>query len=136
MDAGPAASTLPRFTRGAGRAVVRLARLAAARPWLPLCALAIAPFVPGMIEFLRKGVPDILFTGDGGVLELRTWEAAHGVQLVGPYSRFFWSHPGPAFFYLALPFYAASGQHGPALNLSTLFTNLAAAVALVIGAWR
>jgi len=136
MDAGPAASTLPRFTRGAARAVARLARLAAARPWLPLCMLAIAPFVPGMIEFLRKGVPDILFTGDGGVLELRTWEAAHGVQLVGPYSRFFWSHPGPAFFYLALPFYAASGQHGPALNLATLFTNLAAAVALVIGAWR
>src|SRR5262249_55396163 len=80
MNAGPAPRLL-RFVRAVGR-------IAAARPWLPLCLMAAAPFLPGLFEFARKGVPDILFDGDGGALELRAWQAAHGVQFVGPYSRF------------------------------------------------
>jgi hypothetical protein len=68
-------------------------------PWvLTLLLVAAAlPFVPGAIEFMRRGIPDVLFTGDGAAIELGTLHAAHGVQLVGPYSRFGWSHPGPAF---------------------------------------
>ena len=62
---------------------------------------AIAPFAPAAAEFVRRGVPDYLFTGDGATLELRTLHAAHGAQLLGPYSGFYWNHPGPAFFYLA-----------------------------------
>ena len=90
-----------------------------------------APFVSGAVQFLRHGVTDVMFTGDGAVLELRTLHAAHGRELLGPYSRFQWSHPGPAFFYLALPIYQLFHQRGAALNLFVLIANLAAAATLV-----
>lgn len=108
-----------------------------ARRWLLLTLLvASAPFLPGALQFLRHGVPELLFTGDGAVLEIRTLHAAHGRQLLGPYSRFFWSHPGPAFFYLALPIYELCHQHGPGLNLFVLCANFAASIALVLTARR
>ncbi len=66
---------------------------------------------------MQRGVPDVLFTGDGAALELRVLRAVRGVQFLGPYSRFGWSHPGPAYFYLASPFYELFGERGPALNL-------------------
>ena len=53
-----------------------------------LYAAALVPFVPGASQFLQRGVPDLLFTGDGAALELGTLQAAHGVQWLGPYSRF------------------------------------------------
>jgi hypothetical protein len=109
----------------------------AARRWpLLLLALAAAPFLPGAVQFLRHGVTDVMFTGDGAVLELRTLYAAHGRELLGPYSRFQWSHPGPAFFYLALPVYQLFHQRGPALNLFVLIANFAAAATLVLTARR
>src|SRR5437879_7641309 len=81
-----------------------------------LCMAALVPFIPEAWQFFQRGVPDLLFTGDGAALELGTLHAARGVQFLGPYSRFGWSHPGPAFFYLALPIYEAFGQRGPALT--------------------
>jgi hypothetical protein len=109
----------------------------AARRWpLLLLAVAAAPFVPGAVKFLRHGVTDVMFSGDGAVLELRTLQAAHGRQLLGPYSRFHWSHPGPAFFYLALPLYQLFHQRGAALNLFVLIANFAAATMLVWTARR
>jgi len=109
----------------------------AARRWpLLLLAVAAAPFVPGALQFLRHGVTDVMFTGDGAVLELRTLHAAHGRELLGPYSRFQWSHPGPAFFYLALPIYQLFHQRGPALNLFVLIANFAVATTLVLTARR
>jgi hypothetical protein len=101
-----------------------------------LCMAALVPFVPEVWQFLRRGVPDLLFTGDGAALELGTLHAARGIQLLGPYSRFGWSHPGPAYFYLALPFYEAFGQRGPALNVFALVVDGAAAVAIVLTARR
>jgi hypothetical protein len=99
-----------------------------------LCMAALLPFIPELWQFLERGIPDLLFTGDGAALELGTLHAARGVQLLGPYSRFGWSHPGPAYFYLALPIYEALGQRGPALNVFALVANGAAAVAIVLTA--
>jgi len=101
-----------------------------------LYAAALVPFLPGASQFLQRGVPDLLFTGDGAALELGTLQAAHGVQWLGPYSRFGWHHPGPAFFYLALPFYEAFGHRGPALNLFAFVANIATTVAIVVAARR
>lgn len=109
------------------------------RAWvarLALVAAALVPFVPAAAEFARRGVPDYLFTGDGATLELRVLHAAHGAQLVGAYSRFYWNHPGPAFFYLALPFYEAFHERGPALNLFMLVVNAIVAIAIVLLARR
>jgi hypothetical protein len=105
-------------------------------PPLGLALAAAAPFLPDLAQFARRGVPDVLFTGDGALLELSTLHAAHGTQLVGPYSRFVWSHPGPAFFYLCAPLYRLFHFHGPALNLTVLLANLACVLALVFVARR
>jgi hypothetical protein len=101
-----------------------------------LCLAAVVPFVPDARQFFQRGVPDLLFTGDGAALELGTLHAARGVQLLGPYSRFGWSHPGPAYFYLALPFYEVFRRHGPALNVFALTADCAAGVAIVLTAHR
>jgi hypothetical protein len=105
-------------------------------PLVALVLAAAAPFVPLAWQFIQHGVPDYLFTGDGAALELRTLHASRGEQFLGPYSRFVWSHPGPLFFYLALPVYEAAGQRGPALNLFVLLANLAVAIAIVLSARR
>lgn len=49
-------------------------------------------------------------TGDYAVLELYTRLAAQGRQLLGPYSRFGFHHPGPAYFYASVPLYVVSGE--------------------------
>ena len=97
---------------------------------------ATIPFAPAFRAFLARGVPDILFTGDGAALELGTFHAVHGVQLVGPYSRFGWSHPGPAYFYLAAPFYEVLGERGPALNVFALTVDYVSALGIVMLAYR
>jgi len=104
--------------------------------WLAIGITIVAPFVPALAGFLRAGVPDVLFSGDAAALELGTLHAAKSVQYLGPYSRYGWNHPGPLFFYLAMPLYEALGQRGPALNLFALISNLVASIALVFTAIR
>jgi hypothetical protein len=66
------------------------------------------------------------------LIELATRHAARGEQLLGPYSRFGFHHPGPAMFYVLAPLYAASGG----LFASMLFTALVAnTVLLGAAAW-
>jgi hypothetical protein len=97
-----------------------------------LCLAAAAPFVPAAWQIASGGVPEILFTGDGAALELRVLHAARGIQLLGPYSQWGWSHPGPAYFYLALPFYELLDHRGPALNVFALTINVFTAIGLVL----
>jgi hypothetical protein len=91
----------------------------------------LAPFVPAARQFIERGVPDHLFTGDGATLEMRVLHAGDAAQYLGPYSRYQWNHPGPLFFYLALPVYEAFGERGPALNLFVLLVNLGIAISIV-----
>src|SRR3982751_419405 len=96
-----------------------------------LSVLTAVPFVPGALEFSRRGIPDLTFGGDAAALEFGTWHAARGEQLLGAYSRFGWNHPGPAFFYLAAPLYEVLGERGQALNLFTFSVELMCAIAIV-----
>src|SRR5438045_1486876 len=84
-----------RAPRVAGPARGLAGRLRALPAWVLLVTLASLPFVPGAIEVARGGVPDLISVGDRAALELRVLRATHGTQLLGPYSRFKWSHPGP-----------------------------------------
>jgi hypothetical protein len=113
-----------------------LRALAARRATFLLLAVTAAPYLPSALDLLRHGLPDVLWSGDGAVLEIRTLHAVHGRQLLGPYSRFAWSHPGPAFFYLAAPFYRLCHLRGSGIQLGVLSTNFAAATALVFAARR
>jgi hypothetical protein len=113
-----------------------LRALAARRATFWLLAVAAVPFLPDALDLLRHGLPDVLFSGDGAVLEIRTLHAVHGRQLLGPYSRFLWSHPGPAFFYLVAPFYRLCRLRGSGIQLGVLSANFAAATAAIFAARR
>jgi hypothetical protein len=111
--------------------------MARTQHWKATLLLILAVLVvclPAVLGFLRHGVPAILFTGDGATLELATLHASRGAQLVGPYSRFGWSHPGPLMFYLAAPIYLAFGRHGPALNVFALLVNAIVMIGIVLSA--
>ncbi|HET9732581.1 MAG TPA: hypothetical protein VFP54_07895 [Acidimicrobiales bacterium] len=70
--------------------------------------------------------------GDQAVLQLCVDRAWRGAQLVGPYSRFGWSHPGPDVFYLlALP-YRLLGSDAAALMAASVLLAAASALATVV----
>src|SRR5262245_59366159 len=69
---------------------------------------------------------------DFALLELSTAAAAHGVVAQGPYSRFGWRQPGPAYFYVMAPLYRLSGGSTGSLPLSALILNWAAALAMAL----
>lgn len=73
---------------------------------------------------------------DSALLELGVIDAMNGQQLLGPYSRFGWRHPGPLLFYLLVPFYVAGGRGVTALSAGAVAINFAAIVVVVWIIWR
>jgi hypothetical protein len=130
----PSAGRHGSFAGIVGKIDARLCAFALAHARALLCGLAALPYLPGAWLMLRGGIPDVLFPGDGATLELRLLDAAHGQLQLGAYSRFLWSHPGPAYFYLALPFYELLHQRGTALNLFVFLSSLTCAIASVLTA--
>ena len=87
----------------------------------------------GVIAFQH---PDVVADGDFAVDEIALMRSTHFAQLVGNYSRFGWSHLGPAWFY-ALDFvYAPLGQHSWAFFVAALGLHALAACLIVLVAWR
>jgi hypothetical protein len=82
-----------------------------------------------IVEFARQ-TPPIVTDSDFAVTELYTELATRGRLLIGPYSRFGWNHPGPIYFYLQAPLYAASGHRAAALYAVPVAINLAAIATL------
>lgn len=96
--------------------------------------IAILLIVTAAIGIARRAQPTAS-TGDTAVIESYTLLASQGRLLVGPYSRFHWHHPGPIYFYLLAPFYAAAGQRTSGLNAAALAINVSAlAFAVTIAA--
>jgi hypothetical protein len=83
----------------------------------------------GVIAYASR-TPAIVTDSDIGIGELYVELSTRLQLLVGPYSRFGWHHPGPLYFYLTAPFYAASGHRAAALYAVALAVNLAALVAI------
>ncbi len=101
--------------------------------------MAVLAGLPLLVFLVKIGWPawdPFHVEGDMALIELATRHASEGRQLLGPYSRFGFHHPGPAMFYLLAPLYAASGG----LFVSLLFTALLANAVLLGGAawtaWR
>jgi hypothetical protein len=74
--------------------------------------------------------------GDPAVIELYTLRATTGDQLLGPYSRFGFHHPGPLAFYCLAPFYLAFGKTYAALCVGALVFNLAWLIGIAAVVWR
>ncbi len=73
--------------------------------------------------------------GDSALIELSSRRAADFTQLVGPYSREGFHHPGPALFYLLAPFVALLGS-GPGVYLGSMVISGATLVAITVLVWR
>ncbi len=99
-------------------------------------ALTVLPLLPSFVAILRSPWVASATDDDLAILEIGVMEAARGAQLVGPYSRFGWSHPGPAAFYALVPAYVFGGRRTAALNVGAVVLNGAAAAALVAVAFH
>ncbi len=73
-----------------------------------------------------------MYEDDAALIEMTVRAATHGQQLVGPYSRFGWSHPGPAAAYLLAPVYVAGGRRSQALVLGSLLITAGASLLFVL----
>jgi hypothetical protein len=95
-----------------------------------LLGLAVLPVIMPASRII-DGMPSASPASDFALLELSTGEALRGAQLLGPYSRFGWRHPGPAYFYLQAPLYGASGASSASLPVTALIFNWAALLGVV-----
>ena len=106
------------------------------RRWrLTGCLLAGALGTLAIVNFAQE-LPPITTASDLAATELYTALAADGRLMVGPYSRYGWHHPGPLYFYLQAPLYAAAGGLAASLYGGALLINLAAVLTILWVAGR
>lgn len=93
-------------------------------------AMAVAALVSALVR-------DDANVGDLALIELQIRDVFSGDSpLVGAYSRYGWSHPGPFMFELFSVPYRVFGNDATALRLTTLVFNAAVAAALLGLLWR
>lgn len=78
--------------------------------------------VVGAVVAVRHGWLPI---SDEALIELRVRDVPSELPLVGVYSRFGWSHPGPALFYVLAPFYWLGRSASTALIVGALCIHFA-----------
>ncbi|MCU1605505.1 MAG: hypothetical protein JWP46_1970 [Modestobacter sp.] len=103
--------------------------------WLPAVWMGVAA-APFLVAAARAADRPIALGADFALSALASSDAAHLDQLVGPYSRMGWSHPGPAWFYLLAPVFTLLGSSGAALYASFLGVQALAAALVVAAAGR
>lgn len=98
--------------------------------WAASWFLLLAPLAFAIVlELFYSDTHSVLFT-DEATLELRVLEAKGFEQVLGPYSRHGWSHPGPLYFYLLAPLYALTENSAVSLFVTAGLINLAAFAAV------
>jgi hypothetical protein len=99
-------------------------------PALGLLAVNLPLLVAAAIAIAEH--PTVIPASDTAVTETSVIDASHLTQTVGPYSRYGWSHPGPAWFYLLAPVYRLLGGSSYALAVGSLVLLALAASAVVV----
>jgi hypothetical protein len=99
-------------------------------------AVALLPFVWGAVAIIRRGFPQGALFGDRAILALNAIDAWRAPALLGPYSRFFWHHPGPLYFYVLNAWTTVFGSGTVALVLGAVAINVAASAGILVVAWR
>ena len=102
-----------------------------------MIAAIVAVAVPLVVLLVRVLSSHWISFSDWAPIELRTRDVGTSHNpLLGPYSRYGWSHPGPLMYYaLALP-YRVVGSLGTGLLAGTLLVNSAALACIGIVLWR
>ncbi len=110
--------------------------LGISRTWWPLLG-GIAALVPFAILIARLAHTHFLATSDLALVELHVRDiGGRHTPLVGPYSRYYWNHPGPLLYAALLIPYRVFGSTGQALLAGAALLNAACvALAAWIG-WR
>lgn len=104
----------------------------ATRRWCPPLSIAVLA-VPTLIVVVRLASAarqPFDFAGDEAILEASVRHFSD--QLVGPYSRFGFHQPGPAYYYLLAPIYWLLGGSAAALFVGAASINFGAALACVL----
>ncbi len=102
---------------------------------LPAVAV-LSPYLIGVASLAAHWSKQGPAPSDLGLIELATRCAWSGTQLLGPYSRFGFAHPGPALFYIWAPIWSAAGGTSAALALAALCSGLACAALVLFLLWR
>ncbi|MBI2705175.1 MAG: hypothetical protein HYX32_07800 [Actinobacteria bacterium] len=98
-----------------------------------LVALILGPLV---LLAVHAGTIEWIPGGDRAVIELHVRDVGQKTPLVGPYSRYGWSHPGPLVYWvLAIP-YRVLGSASSALLSATVVLNLVSVAGTLAIAWR
>jgi hypothetical protein len=94
--------------------------------------LALLPYLYDLVRFAADFGQRVVMWGDDAAEALAVRDVWRGHQLLGPYSRYGWHHPGPALFYwLALPD-RILGSRGPGIVSGTILLNAVATGAVVV----
>jgi hypothetical protein len=97
--------------------------------------LVVAPFtVLAGQAFTLAG--HLMFAGDQALIGLDVHDAARLQQLVGPYSRYGWAHPGPIWFYLLAPVQQLGGDSAALVAAGAVVNALVAAALVLVVAER
>lgn len=96
-------------------------------------ALCLAPFAVILFELVGR---TWYASGDRSLVELRVRDVGAHTPLVGPYSRYGWSHPGPAQYWLLSIPYRLTGSTSISLLIATLTVNVASVAGMLWVAWR
>jgi hypothetical protein len=91
------------------------------------------PFIAAITRALRGSSR---LGGDLALTELAVRAIGTHAVLVGPYSRFGWNHPGPAYFYALAPFYRLFGANGRGITAGAILLGLAAVCLILVFARR
>ena len=98
-------------------------------------AIVVWPFAAGALSRVQNiGRGDM--SGDRALIALSVHAISSHPVLLGTYSRFFWHHPGPLYFYLLSVPNALFGGRAIGLVLGVTAINLAATLGVVIVAMR
>ena len=111
-------------------AALRLPMNTARRPVALAIVAALVGF--GAIKLVRPLGQTFTSSGDVAWIELGVRKAVRAQAQVGVYSRFGWSHPGPALLYTLAPWYWLSGESSRSLFLGAWIINGACAIAVVV----
>ncbi len=105
-----------------------------ARSQRVLLALGVAALmVPfGVVAIRYLIAPGHVFLSDDlALIDLHTRDALHWQQSLGPFDRFGWNHPGPAYFYVLSILARIAGPGAQAMFAGAAIWNLAIALACV-----
>jgi hypothetical protein len=103
---------------------------------LVIALVALSPFAVGAFSIVQRGYPPGALFGDRAILALTAGDAWRAPVLLGPYSRFYWHHPGPLYFYALNLLSLGFGRQTVGLVLGATAINVTAAVGILLLAHR